>query len=112
MSRHLRVVPGTDGFSSQNDGLENGNGGGNDGGMEARVAKLEAAVEYIQRDVTEIRADIKVTNEALRKFGEDVNTEFKAIRTEMNSDFRALFAAIIFATLGLAGLMAKGFGWI
>lgn len=39
--------------------IEYGAGPPHDGGMEARVAKLEAAVEYIQRDVAEMRASLE-----------------------------------------------------
>ena len=74
--------------------IDVGGGGGNNGGMEARVAKLESSVEYIQRDIGEIKTDIK------------------EIRADMRSDFRLLFGATIVTTLGLAGLMAKGFGWV
>jgi hypothetical protein len=59
--------------------------------MEARIAKLEVAVEYMQRDIDELKADVC------------------AIRT---TDFRLLFGAIITVALGLAAVMAKGFGWI
>lgn len=62
-----------------------------DGGMEARVAKLEVAIEYIQRDVAELKADVR------------------SIRT---TDFRLLFGAIITVALGLSALMAKGFHWL
>ncbi|ELG2962690.1 hypothetical protein RRK58_003199 [Vibrio fluvialis] len=70
--------------------------GGNDGGngLEARVAKLESSVEYIQRDIADIKADIK------------------EIRHNQRSDFRTLFGALISVALGLAALMAKGFGWL
>ncbi|MCJ8518979.1 hypothetical protein ABID21_001883 [Pseudorhizobium tarimense] len=78
--------------------LKSGGNGGNDGGMEARVAKLEAAVEFIQRDVAELKTDIK-----------DMRGDITSIRT---TDFRILFGAIISVALGLAGLMAKGFGWL
>ena len=61
-----------------------------DGGMEARIAKLETAMEYVQRDITELKIDVR------------------AIRT---TDFRILFGAIITVALGLAGLMGKGFNW-
>ncbi len=59
--------------------------------MEARVAKLEVAVEYIQRDIADLKADVR------------------AIRT---TDFRLTFGAIIAVALGMAGLMAKGFHWL
>lgn len=69
-----------------------------DGGMESRVARLEAAVEYLQRDVVEIKGHIN----ALRN-------DVSGIRT---TDFRLIFGAIITVALGLAGLVATGFGWI
>ncbi|AND15101.1 TPA: hypothetical protein OL861_001376 [Proteus mirabilis] len=62
--------------------------------MELRVAKLESDVEYIKRDISEIKDDIK------------------DIKKDAKSDFRMLFGAIIAVALGLAGLMAKGFGWL
>lgn len=83
-----------------------------DGGMEARVAKLEVAAEYIQRDVAEIKSDIRDMKNAWIAFKDDVNGEFKTVRSEMKSDFRILFGAIITVALALAGLLAKGFGWV
>lgn len=67
------------------------------GAMEARIAKLEVAVEYVQRDVAELKADVR-----------EVRKDIVGIRT---TDFRILFGAIITVALGLAGLMAKGFHW-
>ena len=64
------------------------------GDMEARVAKLEAAMEYVQRDIGEIKTDIR------------------EIKGHQRTDFRVLFGAIIAVALGLAGLMAKGFHWL
>ncbi|MGJ5822098.1 hypothetical protein ACSBQS_05600 [Serratia sp. H402Y] len=68
-------------------------GGGNDM-LEARVAKLESDVEYIKRDISEIKTDIK------------------ELRTIQRSDFHKLFGSLIAAAIGLAGIMAKGFGWL
>lgn len=59
--------------------------------MEARVSRLEVVVEFMQRDIAELKADMR------------------AIRT---TDFRLIFGAIITVALGLAALMAKGFGWL
>ena len=73
--------------------LQPPSGGGTFDGMEARVAKLEATVDHIQRDVGDIR------------------TEVRTLRENARSDFRILFGAIIASTLGLAGLIAKGFQW-
>jgi hypothetical protein len=62
--------------------------------METGVSKLEAAVEYIQRDLKELKADVR------------------AHRKETARDFHILFSAIITVALGLASLMAKGFHWL
>jgi hypothetical protein len=67
---------------------------GDDGEMEARVARLEASLSHIERDIGEIKTDIREG------------------RRDARSDFRLLFGAIIAVALGLAGLMARGFGWL
>lgn len=78
--------------NDQSSDYGSGNGGG--GNMEARVAKLESDAEYIKRDIHEIKERLK------------------DIRSDAKTDFRMLFGAIIAVALGLAGLMAKGFGWL
>lgn len=90
----------------------NKDGGSGGGDMEARVAKLESGVEYIQRDISEIKSDLK-------EFKGEVRGEFKSVRDELkeqrelhHKDFRIIFGALITVALGLAGLMAKGFGWL
>jgi hypothetical protein len=62
--------------------------------MNARVAKLESDVAHIRLDVGEIKSDLR------------------EIRSDAKGDFRLLFGALIAATLGLAALMARGFGWL
>lgn len=62
--------------------------------MEPRVAKLEAAMDYVQRDLGEIRKDIR------------------EIKDHARADFRVIFGAIIAVALGLAAMMAKGFHWL
>lgn len=69
-------------------------GGGTYDGMEARVAKLEATTEFIQREIT------------------DLKSEVRGMRSDARNDFRLMFGAIIAVALGLAGIMAKGFGWL
>jgi hypothetical protein len=66
--------------------------------MEARIAKLEAGQDYIQRDVNDLKDDVRA-----------IRGEINGIRT---TDFRLLFGAIIALAIGLAGLMARGFHWI
>jgi uncharacterized protein YydD (DUF2326 family) len=62
--------------------------------MEARGSKFEAAVEHIQRDLTELKADVR------------------SHRKETARDFRILFSAIITVALGLASVIAKAFHWL
>lgn len=81
-------------FRSGRSPLRGGNGDGTSSNMEARVAKLEASVTHIERDIGGLLADVR------------------ELRRDMRSDFRLLFGAIITTTIGLAGLMAKGFGWL
>jgi uncharacterized coiled-coil protein SlyX len=74
--------------------IARGGNGGDNGGMEARIAKLEASVDFIQREIS------------------DLKTEVRGLRTDARTDFRVLFGALIAVALGLAALMAKGFGWL
>ena len=79
------------GVMDQHGKTGNGSGGGN---MEARLAKLESSVDHIQSDVKEIKQDIR------------------EIKKDAKEDFRLLFGTLIVISLGLAGLMAKGFHWL
>ena len=67
---------------------------GDGGGFMVRLGKLESHMEYVQRDIREIKLDVR------------------EIKTDAKKEFKQLFGAIIFVALGLAGVMAKGFGWI
>lgn len=69
--------------------------------MELRVARLEVRVEHIERDIAEIKSDIRSLRQTLEYFHQ-----------RLNSDIRITWAGIIASNLGLAGLMAKGFGWL
>lgn len=62
--------------------------------MEARVAKLENHFEYIRRDLDDVKLDVR------------------EIKKDMREDFRIMFGALVVVALGLAGMMAKGFGWL
>ena len=61
--------------------------------MEERLAKLDSDIEYIKRDIGEIKTDVR------------------DLRGHQERDFRLLFGAIA-AGAGLAALMARGFRWI
>jgi hypothetical protein len=101
-------------------------GPGDNGKMEYRINKLESAAEQLQKDVTEIKGDVKdfrretkaefseFRREVKAEFSEfrrEAKAEFTAVRSDMRTDFRLLFGATIAVALGLAGMMAKGFGW-
>ncbi len=62
--------------------------------MEARIARLEATITHIHESMTDLKSDIR------------------EIKSHARSDFRVLFGALIAVALGLAGLMARGFGWL
>ena len=66
--------------------------------MEQRVSRLEAIAEATQRDIADLKSDVK-----------ELRREVVGIRT---TDFRLLFGAIIAVAIGLASLMARGFGWL
>lgn len=56
--------------SSSNDStraLKSGGGDGTSGDMEARVAKLEATTEHIQRDLADVKTDVRDTRDRLGK---------------------------------------------
>lgn len=95
---NISTFPGNSGGGS---GFDIPSGGDNFGGMEARVAKLESDVGNIKTNIEDIKKDIR-----------EFRTEIKDVRKDMQLDFRILFGSLIFAVLGLAGMMAKGFGWI
>ncbi len=86
-------------------------GDGGDG-MEARIARLESDVAHLSTDVAEIKID-------LRDLRKEMRDEFKAFRSEVGEgfksfrdEFRILWGALFFITLGLSGMIAKGFGWL
>ena len=66
-------------------------------GMIEQVAKLGSDVEYIKRDVGELKTEMREMR--------------RELRDRQERDFRILFGALIAATLGITGVVAKGFGW-
>ncbi|MAL41415.1 MAG: hypothetical protein CMO04_16225 [Thalassospira sp.] len=72
---------------------EGGRGKGGDGGddgMESRVAKLEALAESTDKRLSLVETDLRSLSAKLDKY----------------------FLLGIAAIVGLAGLIAKGFGWL
>ncbi len=61
--------------------------------------------QSVETRLSELRGDIQ----GLRT---EMSGEFRSIRDRQDRDFRLLFGAVIATALGIAGLMARGFGWI
>lgn len=66
--------------------------------MKNRSPSLEFTVEFIQRDIKELREDLRA-----------VKADVDGVTTR---DFRLLFRAISTMALGLAGLISIGFHWL
>jgi hypothetical protein len=69
--------------------------------LEPRVARLEVRMEHVERDIAEIKADMRSMRHTIDR-----------LHDRMDSDFRITWAGIMALGLGLSGLMAKGFGWL
>ncbi|MQB37635.1 hypothetical protein DXT97_12615 [Agrobacterium tumefaciens] len=55
--------------------LKSGGDGGNNGGMDGRIAKLEADMEYVKRDVSELRTDMRDVRDRAVKIEERMATK-------------------------------------
>lgn len=74
--------------------IENDDRVASDSAMETRLVRIEIMLEYMQRDIKELKDDVR------------------HIHAQLSTDFRILFGASITVALGLTGVMAKGFGWL
>jgi hypothetical protein len=61
--------------------------------------------QSVETRLSELRADVQ----GMRN---EMSGEFRSVRDRQERDFRLLFGALIVASLGLAGILATGFGWI
>jgi hypothetical protein len=75
---------------------------------EVSLGRMESDISYIKRDISDIRSDMK-----------EFRGDIKEIRADMKNDFRLIFKTMLVGALGLgalmlslAGVMAKGFGWL
>lgn len=69
--------------------------------MEARVSIVETHIDHIREDITVIRGDIK-----------ELRHDIGELRKTGLWLFIITWSGIIGCALGLAGMMAKGFGWL
>ncbi len=85
----------------------------------SRLARVEAHVEVMRTDIAELKGDAKALRGDITGLRGDMTGEFKAVRADMHAEFKFLlrlfiggFAALGFLMLGLAGMVAHGFGWL
>lgn len=69
--------------------------------MNSRMVRINSDLSHIKRDIQDLKGDIK-----------DVRGDIRDIRTDMRTDFRITCGALFAVALGLAGIMAHGFGWM
>ena len=90
-----------------------------DNNLELQVAVLRTDVHHIQSDVTDIKADLRLTNQRIESFREETAQKFDSVRKEIGEVKDSLASAKIWA-LGLyftlAGslfyVLARGFRWL
>jgi predicted nucleic acid-binding Zn-ribbon protein len=83
-----------------------------------RIAHVEAAIDFMQRDISGIKSDIRDIRKDMNTLREELKTDIDSSRQDLKSemasiraDFRILLSAILAATLSLGGLVAKNSGW-
>lgn len=69
--------------------------------MEARIAKLEATTEHIQADITDLKQDVR-----------ELRSDTGKVRDAVDSNLKWTLGAFGTTAVLLAGIMAKGFGWL
>lgn len=74
---------------------ESGGTGGDDGMWQ----------QSVETRLSELRGDVQ----GMRT---EMSNEFRSVRDRQERDFPLVFGALITAALGLAALLAAGFGWI
>ncbi|MFD2365002.1 hypothetical protein [Pseudoduganella sp. GCM10020061] len=79
----------------------------------------EVTCEHILEELRELRADMRELRNEMRELRNEMHAELRAMRSDMldmrrasTTDFRILFGALIAVAVGLAGTMARAFGWI
>lgn len=101
--RKYDTMEGTDMPTSENDGL----------------GELRADVRHIQADVTDIKANLRVTNQRIDALDQKFDQRFDSLRKEFSELKDSLASAKVWALglyVGLAGslfyVLARGFHWL
>lgn len=80
--------------------------------LEARVVRLEDSVDQLGVRVVRLEVTVEHLVSEFREFRAEVREEMRSFRAEMRREFQKVYAAMFTLTVGLAGVMAHGFGWI
>jgi hypothetical protein len=80
--------------------------------MEPRIAHLEASINFMQREMSDIKSDIRDIRLELKSETSLIRNELKLEIASVRADFRILLSAIIAATLSLGAMIAKSSGWL
>lgn len=107
--RHLSLAVSNGNFiSGRQPDVENRGGPPHDGDMEARVAKLEVAVEYIQRDVAEMRAALDTLSNSTSIVQVDVGIIKERLEHTPTtlSMWAALLAVVVPVGAAVVGILA------
>jgi hypothetical protein len=86
---------------------QSSHGDGAGGDLPRRVERLEGKVDRMADDIGEIKVSLGKVNERLGHMPTKAD-----MGTSLFKQYLAVFGALITSTLGLAAIMAKGFGWL
>jgi hypothetical protein len=85
--------------------LDDRGGGGH---VEERLSRLEATIEHIQSDVSDIRTDLRRTNDKVDAIRSDMHAGFDRVRSEMHTGFDGIRSEMHAGLDGLRGEMHAG----
>jgi hypothetical protein len=89
------------------------------GQLQAQVATLTSDVEYIKKDIADVKVDLRRLNDKLDamdarlyRFENDVTEKFGAINVKFASMKLWFFGLYVTQTASLLLIMVKGFKWL
>lgn len=90
-----------------------------DNTLAVQVAELRSDVHHIQSDVTDLKADLRLTNQRIESFREETAQKFESVKKEIGEIKDILASAKVWALglyFALAGsllyVLARAFKWL
>ena len=77
-----------------------------------QLAELRADVRHIQSDTTEIKADLRATNQRLDSLAQRMDEKFESVRKEIASAKIWAFGLYLALAGSLLYVLARGFKWL